>query len=261
MQMSHKFTKKDQQHKCATIDQFRSRQFLTFAKLFEKLRFFQMMDHINKNNLLNKEQFGVQNKKSSTNAVFFFTETVIENHENGKNTAAIFLDLAKPFNSISHNIFLKKAECFNFSEPAINLLKSFLEERSQCVKIGTEFSEHIFVNHGVPRGTVLGPLISLLYVKDFSEKIKCDFELVQFANDTSVLCRYEPGETIVTKIENILLKMDCYLKENQLTLNADKTELRYFSTRDELEPKVTFDGILIKFAESCRYLGYTLTQN
>ena len=182
----------------------------------------------------------------------FFTETVIENHENGQNTAAIFLDLAKAFNSISHKIFLKKAECFNFSEPADNLLRSFLEDRSQCVKIGTEVSEHSFVNHG-------GPLIFLLYVNDFSEKIKGNFELVQFADDTSILCRYEPGKTIATKIENILLTTDSYLKENLLTLKADKTEL-YFSTRDELEQKVTFNGNLIKSADadSCRHLGIHL---
>ena len=160
------------------------------------------MDHVNKNKLLNKEQFGFQNKKSSTDAVLFFTETVIENNENGQNNEAIFLDLAKAFNSISHKIFLKKAECFNFSEPALNFLRSFLEERSQCVKIGTEVSEHIFVTHGVPQTTVLGPLIFLLLVNDFSEKIKGDYELTQFADDASSLCRYEPGETIATKIEN-----------------------------------------------------------
>ena len=187
---------------------------------------------------MNKEQFGFQNKQSSTAAVLFFTETVVKNHENGQNTAAIFVDLAKAFNSISHKIFLKKAESFNFSEPAVNLLRSFIEERSQCVKIGTEVAENIFVNHGVPQGTILGPLIFLSYVNDFSEKIKGDFELVQFADDTSILCQYDPGETITTKIENILLKTDNYLKENQLTLNADKTEPIYFSTTDELEPKL-----------------------
>ena len=126
-----------------------------FAKLFEKLLLFQMLNHINKNNLLNKEQFGFQKKKPSTDAVLFFTETVIENHENEQNLRAIFLDLAKAFNSISNKILLKKAECFNFSEPTVNLLRSFLEERSEFVKIGTEVSEHIFVNHGVPQGTVL----------------------------------------------------------------------------------------------------------
>ena len=88
--------------------------------------------------------------------MLFITETVIENHENGKNTAAIFPDLAKSFNTVSNKIFLIKAQCFNFSEPAIKLLKSFLEEKPQCVKKGTEVSGHIFVNHGVPQGTVLG---------------------------------------------------------------------------------------------------------
>ena len=77
-------------------------------------------------------------KKSSTDAVLFFTETVTENHENGKNTGAIFVDLAKAFNSLSHKTFLKKAECFNFSEAAVYLLKSFLEKRSQSVKLGNE---------------------------------------------------------------------------------------------------------------------------
>ena len=68
-----------------------------------------MLDLINeKNNLLNKEHFGFQNKKSSTDAVLFFTETVIENHENGRNTAAILLDLRKAFNSVWHKKLFKK---------------------------------------------------------------------------------------------------------------------------------------------------------
>ena len=137
-------------------------------------------------------------------------------------------------------------------------MKSLLKERSNCVKIGIEISEPNFVNHRVPQGTVLGPLIFLLYGNDCSDKNKVDFELVQFADDNSFLCRYEPGKTIATKIENILLKTDSYLKENQLTLNADKIGLLYFSTRDELEPKVTFNGNLLKSAESCRYLGIHL---
>ena len=105
---------------------------------------------------------------------------------------------------------------------------------------------------------MLGPLIFLLYVNDSSEKNKGDFELVQFADNTSILCRYEPGETIATKNENILLKTDSYLKENQLILNFDKTKLLYVTTRDDLEPNVTFNGNLIKSAQSCRYIGIHL---
>ena len=72
---------------------------------------------------------------------------------------------------------IKKAECFNFSEPAVNLIKAFLKERSQCVKIGIEVSEHIFVTQGVSQGTVLGPFNFLLYVYDFSKKSKVSLSL------------------------------------------------------------------------------------
>ena len=79
--------------------------------------------------------------------------------ENNNDTGTVFLDLAKAFNSISREIFLKKAENFNFSQSTILLLKSFLENRTQYVKLGIDSSDKITINHGVPRGTVLGPLI------------------------------------------------------------------------------------------------------
>ena len=86
-----------------------------------------------------------------------------------------------------HTKYFLKKQSASISEPAVNLLKSSLEENSKSVKIGSEVSEHIFDNHGVPQGTVLRPPIFLLYVEDFSEKIKGEFELVQFADDTSIL--------------------------------------------------------------------------
>ena len=91
-----------------------------------------------------------------------------DNNDNG----AVFLDLAKAFNSISHVIFLKKAENFNLSQSTFLFLKSFLENRTQCVKLGIDFSDKININHGVPQGTVLGLLIFRLYVNDFSEKLE-----------------------------------------------------------------------------------------
>ena len=70
--------------------------------------------------------------------------------------------------------------------------------------------------------------------------------------------RNETGETFATKIEYVFLKTDSFLKENQLTLNADKTELLPISTRDEIELKVTFNEMSIKFPENCRFLGTQL---
>ena len=145
--------------------------------------------------------------------------------EDNNDTGAVFLDLAKAFNSISHEIFLKKAENFNLSQSTILLLKSFLENRTQGVKLGVDLSDKITINHGVPQGTVLGPLIFLLYVNNFSEKLEGENDVVQFADDTSIICKFERNENIPQKLIKILEQTDKYLTENQLTLDADKTDV------------------------------------
>ena len=82
--------------------------------------------------------------------------------EDNNDTGAVFLDLAKAFISISHEIFLKKAENLNLSQSTILLLKSCFENRTQFVKLGIDLSDKKTINHGVPQGTVLGPCIFLL---------------------------------------------------------------------------------------------------
>ena len=81
--------------------------------------------------------------------------------EDNNDTGAVFLDLAKAFNSISHEIFLKKAENFNLSQSTFLVLKFFLKIE-QCLKLGIDLSDKVTINHGVPQGTLLGPLIFLL---------------------------------------------------------------------------------------------------
>ena len=176
-------------------------------------------------------------------------------------TGAVFLDLAKAFNSISHEIFLKKAENFNLSQSTILLLKSFLENRTQCVKLGIDLSEKLTINHGVPQGTVLGPLIFMLYVNDFSEKLEGENDVVQFADDTSIICKFERNENIPQKIEKILEQTDKYLTENQLTLNADKTEMLFFTDHTNSDPEISFKDEVIKPAHACRYLGVQIDSN
>ena len=158
--------------------------------------------------------------------MYHFTKSLFNMQDN--DTAAVFLDLAKVFNSISHEIFLKKAENFNLSQSTILLLKSFLENRTQCVKLGIDLSDKLTINHGVPQGTVLGPVIFLLYVNDFSEKLEGENDVVQFADDTSIIGKFERNENIPQKIEKIL---------------------------------ISFKGEVIKPAHVCRYLGLQIDSN
>ena len=135
------------------------------------------------------------------------------NLDQSKETVAIFLDLAKAFNSISHNIFLKKIEKYGFSQEAKELLFSFLSNRRQKVKLNGIFSDCEILNHGVPQGTVLEPLIFLLYVNDFSSIKSTTEKIIEIADDTNIVCCGENG-SLHGKVTEILQKTEEYVEMN-----------------------------------------------
>ena len=141
-----------------------------FAELFERILLNQVNEFMQKEEILNGTQFGFQKHKSSTDAVLHLIEALQENYDNLKISVAVFIDLAKAFISKSHEIFLKTIEAYGFSESAVDLFASFLKNRQQCFKINDVYSEWLETNHDVPQGTVLGPLVFLLYINDFREK-------------------------------------------------------------------------------------------
>ena len=112
-----------------------------FAKLYERILLNQVNEFIQKEKILNVIQFRFQKHKSSTDAVLHLIEALQENYDKLRISVAVFIDLAKAFNSISHEIFLKKIEACGFSESAVELFASFLKSRQQCVKINDVYSE------------------------------------------------------------------------------------------------------------------------
>ena len=127
-----------------------------------------MSAHLDMNKIINQNQFGFQKQKSCLNTIIALTEKISYVEEKDI-VLTIFLDLAKAFNSISLDIFVQKIEKYGFGENARVLLNSFLFNRKQCVRNGLVESDWTIINHGVPQGTVLGPLVFILYVNDFGE--------------------------------------------------------------------------------------------
>ena len=125
--------------------------------------------------------------------------------------------------------------------------------------MGVDLSDKITMNHGVPQGTVLGPLFFLLHVNNFSEKLEGENDVVQF-DDTSIICKFEQMKTF-QKIEKNLEQTDNYLTENQLTSNADKTEMLFITNHTNSDSEFSFSGKFIKSAHACRYLGVQIDSN
>ena len=141
------------------------------SKVFEKVIKDQIDDYIEKNHLLSPIQFEFPRGFSTTDALLYAYEKTRLSLDNKKMVASALLDLSKAFDSMSHNLLLAKLKSFNFDTSAINMIESYLKNRSQKVVLQNVSSDWIHLYQGVPQGTILGPLLFNLYVNSMINTI------------------------------------------------------------------------------------------
>lgn len=220
-----------------------------FSKILESLMKDQISAHFEHNNLFTQSQFGFRNKKSTTLAIDSLTCFVAEGLERGLDTYASFFDLTKAFDCVCIEILLNKLTFYNFHPDSIAFVKSYLSDRTQYVSFNGSISGRQTVRRGVPQGSVLGPLLFLVYINDlpgFAESPN----LVLFADDTTSLQHYHPHEPIQGIISNMQLGIQNWFLANKLSLNNTKTQHINFSLRNVL-PDLPLDG-------SVKFLGVYL---
>ena len=143
---------------------------------------------------------------------------------------------------------------YGFSQEAKKLLFSSPANRRQKLKFNGMFSDRETLNHGVPQGTVLGPLIFLFYVNGFSSNISTTEKVIQFVDDTSIVCCGHKG-SLHGKVTECLQKTKEYVEINELTLNTNKTELIFFSRDNSDFGSFYYKNEVLTTQKSCRYLG------
>ena len=162
----------------------------------------------------------------TTDALVFTTEKIRKEFDNNHFVAAVFfcffLDLSKAFDSISHEILVKKLETLHSDPNAVSLIQSFLTGRTQRVVLSTAKPDWIYLYQGVPQGTVLGPLLFNLYVKSMQNIIPESSTLVQFADDTFVFVAANCINTGTTNLVGMLEKLNDYFVSHRLIINAEK---------------------------------------
>ena len=229
----------------------------TLSKIFEKLMYARLIDFFSKHNILYENQFGFQSNMSTEYAVNQVLNYIVNTLEKNEIGVCIFLDFAKAFDTVNHEILLGKLEHYGIRGLALKWIQNYLTNRMQCTEIGDVQSELELVKCGVPQGSVLGPLLFLIYINDIINSSKI-FNFTLFADDTSLYYSCKNVNNLENVVNEELGKISDWLSANRLSLNVAKSKLLYFTNKNRNVLKginIRINGELLKEVDSAKYLG------
>ena len=182
----------------------------SISKIFERVVYIQVYDFFVSNNLFFDNQYGYRKHHSTEHAALELVDRIYETLDNGEIPIAVFLDLSKAFDTINHKILLEKLVKYGFQTKALKWFSSYLSHRIQCVDFKSNLSPFVTIDKGVPQGSILGPLLFLIFINDMHNCSK-DFASIMFADDTTLtnpLCTFsgddmDTGRSINTELEKV----------------------------------------------------------
>ena len=230
------------------------------SKIIEKLVHIRRTKFLNKYGILYEKQFGFRNNHSTAHALLEITEKIKQVCDTGQFACGVFLDLQKAFDTVNHTILLKKLTHYGIRGVANKWFQSFLEDRKQFTSVLGIKSAEKPIKYGVPQGSVLGPLLFILFINDLHKA--AEFSSARhFANDTNLLLIVKSLKKINKHINRDLELTVDWIRANKLSLNASKTEIVLFKPRNKkITKQLNFrvSGQEIKQSSQVRYLGVIL---
>ena len=196
-------------------------------------------------------------------ALLHLVDGIKNNIENNMYTGMVLIDLQKAFDTVNHNILLNKLKAVGLDNFSVKWFKSYLDDRKQFVKVHDSLSNEKPVVCGVPQGSILGPLLFLIYVNDMSRAVSCSLNL--YADDSALIVSGKNVEDVEKNLSTNLESLCNWLVDNKLSIHLGKTESILFASRNKLkkcsEIKISCNNVLIDSKECVKYLGAYIEQD
>ena len=229
----------------------------SFSKIVERLIYDKIFDFLVRCNIIFKSQFGFRKGHNTTHATLDFVKAIEEAIAEGDMAIGVFCDLSKAFDTLNHHLLISKLDHYGIRGKMKEWIQSYLSGREQYVEFKGARSYKLPLPTGVPQGSVLGPLLFLLYINDLPAA--ANLKAVMFADDTNLLIRGKDAKTLSSSLNTELEGINDYFKANKLKLNTKKTKLVCFRKKNQNinydDLQIFLDGDKLKFDEDATFLG------
>ena len=202
-----------------------------FSKILEKIFHNRMMSFIEEKNILYESQYGFRKNMSTSLAILELVENITTSIDDCKSTVGIFIDLKKDFDTVDHDILIKKLDHYGIRGVANKWICSYLMNRSQYVCINDTRSECMNVTCGVPQGSILGPALFILYINDMCNVSMLMKSIIVFADDTNLFYSGDNLSQVCETVSTELGKLHSWFQVNKLSLNIAKTNFMIFGNK------------------------------
>ena len=226
------------------------------GKLLERISHDQIHNYLEINSLLYNNQYGFRRERSTSKAIFDVLKNMYEKWNNRMYTGRIFVDFSKAFETINHSILLKQLKFYGFNTPSLILMENYITTRTQVTTVNGHVSSSKKVSCGKAQGSILGPLIYILYVDDVLSLLDHDNDMYLYADDMLIMSNHVNVEVMLKHLQGKMDRIYDWGRLNKLTINEAKTKYMIVGS-GKVEPmdKILINNRVLGKVTHYEYLG------